>query len=267
SRPGLYPRKFAKNKKRPGRSRGARWSWLATRPPHARQTGAACLQIDAEADAGRTFAAAEGAAERERRAPDALAVADRQASLAALETGADRDAAALALSAGGVDRHVQHRRAHRTHAIDAAILLVEAAIDVVEAVLERGDAPVEFAGVEADQLLDGDVGVRVGRVQRCGVAGGHVVADRDLAIIRIARGLVEGRGVTCAGDVGGDGGDLRLVQPVETTAGRSLRPGRPRGSGWTSRAGGTSGTGRTSRSGGASWAGRTAAGRLHGGQE
>src|SRR3546814_1043363 len=68
------------------------------------------LQIDAEARAHRAVAAAERAAERERRTPDALAIADRQAALAALEAGADGDAAAFALGAGGVDRHVEHRR-------------------------------------------------------------------------------------------------------------------------------------------------------------
>src|SRR3546814_4020456 len=39
------------------------------------------LQIDAEARAHRAVAAAERAAERERRTPDALAIADRQAAL------------------------------------------------------------------------------------------------------------------------------------------------------------------------------------------
>src|SRR5690606_21317015 len=116
---------------------------------------------------------------------DALAVADRQAAFAALETGADGDAAAFALGAGGVDRHVQHRRAHRAHAVDAAVLLVQAAVDVVEAVLERGDATFEFVGIEADQLLDRDVGVLVGLVERIGVAGGHVVADRVFAAVGV----------------------------------------------------------------------------------
>src|SRR3546814_14357946 len=63
------------------------------------------LQIDAEARAHRAVAAAERAAERERRTPDALAIADRQAAPAALEAGAEGDAAAFAPGAGGVDRH------------------------------------------------------------------------------------------------------------------------------------------------------------------
>src|SRR5690606_4485342 len=78
--------------------------------------GQCCLQVDAETRADRAVAAAERAAERERRTLDALAVADRQAAFAALEAGADGDATAFALGAGGVDRHVEHRRAHRAHA-------------------------------------------------------------------------------------------------------------------------------------------------------
>src|SRR3546814_12669703 len=96
------------------------------------------LQIDAEARAHRAVAAAERAAERERRTPDALSIADRQAAPAALEAGADGDPAAFALGAGGVDRHVEHRRAHRTHAVDAAVLSVPAVVDFAGAVHESG---------------------------------------------------------------------------------------------------------------------------------
>src|SRR3546814_19517925 len=87
------------------------------------------LQIDAEARAHRAVAAAERAAERERRTPDAPAIADRQAELAALEAGADGEAAAFAPGAGGVDRHVAHRRAHRAHAVAPAVSLVQAPRD------------------------------------------------------------------------------------------------------------------------------------------
>src|SRR5690606_6774797 len=200
----------------------------------------------AETRADRTVAAAERAAERERRAPDALAVADRQAAFAALEAGADGDAAAFALGAGGVDRHVQHCRAHRAHAVDAAILLVQAAVDIVEAVLERADAAFQLAGVEADQLLDRDVGVLVGLVEGVGVAGGHVVADRVFAAVGVGGGLVERVRVTRTGDLGGDAAHLVLVQAVQAAAGRALGALR------------TSGTLRTRRP---LRSGRTAAGR------
>src|SRR3546814_15633769 len=122
------------------------------------------LQIDAEARAHRAVAAAERAAERERRTPDALAIADRQAALAALEAGADGDAAAFALGAGGVDRHVEHRSAPLAHAVAAAVLLVQATVDVVAAVVVRGYATFQLAGTEADLLLDSAVDVLVARV-------------------------------------------------------------------------------------------------------
>src|SRR5690606_27084635 len=181
-----------------------------------------CLQVDAETRADRTVSAAEGAAERERRTPDALAVADRQAAFAALEAGADGDATAFALGAGGVDRHVEHRRAHRAHAVDAAVLLVQAAVDVVEAVLECGDTAFELAGIEADQLLDRDIGVLVGLVEGVGVAGGHVVADRVFAAVGVGGGLVERVRVTRTGDLGGDAAHLVLGQAVQAAAGRAL---------------------------------------------
>src|SRR5690606_22527724 len=151
------------------------------------------------------------------------AVANRQAALAALEARADRDAAALALGAGGVDRHVEHRRAHRAHAVDAAVLPVQAAVDVVEAVFERADAALDSARVEADQLLDGDVGVLVCGGERGGVAGGHVVADRVFAAVCVGGGLVERVRVAGAGDFGGDAAHLVLVQAVQAAAGRTLR--------------------------------------------
>src|SRR5690606_11990668 len=197
----------------------------------------------AETRADRTVAAAERAAERERRAPDALAVADRQSAFAALEAGADGDAAAFALGAGGIDRHVQHRRAHRAHAVDAAVLLVQAAVDVVEAVLERGDTTFEFAGIEADQLLARGVGVFVGLVQCVGVAGGHVVPDRVFAAVGVGGGIVQRVGVAGAGDLRGDPSHLILVQAVQAAAGRPLRTLR------TSGAFGTLRTRRTLRTG------------------
>src|SRR5690606_7523855 len=119
-------------------------------------------EVDAEADAGRALAAAEGAAEGERGAADALAVAHREAAFASLEARAHRDATTVALAARGVDRHVQHRRAHRSHAVDAAVLLAHAAVEAVEAVFQRAEAVIDPADVEADQLLDGGIGVVVG---------------------------------------------------------------------------------------------------------
>src|SRR5690606_3359207 len=103
-----------------------------------------CSEIDAEADAGRLLAAAEGAADAEGRGlADAAAVTDRQRRLAALPARAHRDAAARALGAGGIDRHVEHGAGHRALAVDATVLVVQAAVDVVEAVLERVEAPVD----------------------------------------------------------------------------------------------------------------------------
>src|SRR5690606_33558421 len=135
------------------------------------------LQVDAEAHAGGAFAAAEGAAKRERGAvADALAVADRQRALAALEAGAHRDAPARALAAGGVDRHVQHRRAHRALAVDALVLAMHAPVDVLEAVVEGIQSAVDGARVESGQRRDLGVGVAVGRSQGAGVAGAGVVA-------------------------------------------------------------------------------------------
>src|SRR5690606_27799058 len=102
------------------------------------------LQVEPEADAGRVVAVAEGAADRERAAlADLLRVAHRQGALAVLPAGADRDAATLATSAGGVHRHVHHRRAHRTHPVDALVLLAQPRAEVVaqllELVVERGE--------------------------------------------------------------------------------------------------------------------------------
>src|SRR5690606_1635177 len=99
-----------------------------------------------------------------------------------------------------------------------------AAVDVVEAVLERGDTAFELAGIEADQLLDRDVGVLVGLVQGVGVAGGHVVADRVFAAAGVGGGGVERVGVAGAGDLGGDRADNILVQAVQAAAGRTLWP-------------------------------------------
>src|SRR5690606_27909544 len=126
-------------------------------------TAGACSEVDAEAEAGGAFVAAERTAERERSATHALAVAHRQPALAALEAHAHGDAPAFAAGAGRVDRHVEHGRAHRAHAVDAAVLAVQAAVELVEAVLQHGHAVVEPARVEADQLLDRGVGVAVGR--------------------------------------------------------------------------------------------------------
>src|SRR5690554_1013376 len=93
---------------------GCSWWRVGGVDPGDRRPGRRRLQVDAEADAAGLLAAAEGAANRERAAlADAPPVADRQRFLAALEPGAHRDAPARALRAGGVDRHVEHRRAHR----------------------------------------------------------------------------------------------------------------------------------------------------------
>src|SRR5690606_4526325 len=182
-------------------------------------------EVDAEADAGRALAAAEGGAEGERSgAADALAVADRQALLAALEAGADRDAATRALGAGGIDRHIEHRRAHRSHAVDAAVLLPHAAVEAVEAVFQRAEAVVDPADVEADQLLDRDIGVVVGRGQGGGVARRHVVADRVLARVGVVVGFGEGGRVAGVGNIGGDRLHFRLGQAVEARTGGALRP-------------------------------------------
>src|SRR5690606_36364549 len=113
-------------------------------PPARLKAGPAAgarLQIDAETDAAGTLAAAERPAQRERGTlADAPAVADRERPLAAVEAGADRDASARAAAVGGVDGHVEHGRAHRALAVDAAVLPVQASVEVGEAVLERFQA-------------------------------------------------------------------------------------------------------------------------------
>src|SRR5690606_39075523 len=134
-----------------------------------------------------------------------LAVAYRERTFAALEAGADRDPAARPLAAGGIDRHVQHRRAHRALAVDAALLAVDAPVDVVEAVLERVQASVDGARVESGQGRDPGVGVAVGGGQGGRVARLHVAAQGVVAGVGVVARGVEG-GQVARLHVGAQGG-------------------------------------------------------------
>src|SRR5688572_21505802 len=88
------------------------------------------LQVDAEAHAGRLVVAAERTADAEGRTiADRLRIADRQRALAVLPAGTHADAAIRAAAVRRVDRHVHHRRAHRTLAVDALVLLVQSRVD------------------------------------------------------------------------------------------------------------------------------------------
>src|SRR4249919_4374433 len=114
------------------------------------------LEIDAETGAHARLAAAERAAETEGRAlADLLGITNRHRSLAALPADTGAEAATRAAAVGGVDRHVQHRRAHRTLAIDALVLFRQPQADVV---VELGELVVERLHVA--------VGVAVGARQR-----------------------------------------------------------------------------------------------------
>src|SRR6476620_7032984 len=95
------------------------------------------LEIDAEAGAHARLATAEGAAEAERRAlTDLLGVTDRHRGLAALPADTGAESAAWAAAVRRVDRHVQHRRAHRSFAIDALVLFRQSQADVVAELAE-----------------------------------------------------------------------------------------------------------------------------------
>src|SRR5690606_30641312 len=182
-------------------------SATAKTPPAWRGFCLGCLrsEIHAEADAERAALAAERPAERERRAADTLAIADRQAAVSALETRAHGDAPVPALRARGVDRHVQHRRTHRAHPVDVPL-------DVVETVLDHPQAMLELIGIEAEQLLDGQVGVAVGLLQRAGVARGDVAPERFLAAVGVGGGLRKGLRVARAGPLDRDAADPGFVQ-------------------------------------------------------
>src|SRR5690606_17931111 len=139
----------------------------ARQPPRAkqepRQPGGALLfrqsvlrqplQIHTKTNTRRRLPISKRRPKRQRPGlPDPLPVAHRQPALAALEAGADRDAPARALGPGGVDRHVQHRRAHGALAVDPLVLPVQAAVHVAEAVVDGIEAVVQPAHVEAHDL-------------------------------------------------------------------------------------------------------------------
>src|SRR5688572_16150327 len=132
--------------------------------PAGRGGAAGTLQVDTEADASRLVVAAERTADRERRAlADGLRIADRQRTLAVLPARTDADAAIRAAAVRRIDRHVHHRRAHRSLPVDALILLVQARIDAVvelgELVAQRLEAAVGVAVGTGQRLRGGGVGV------------------------------------------------------------------------------------------------------------
>src|SRR5690606_41736635 len=93
--------------KKPRRKAGFSFAGgLTACPAHRQGMQLPRLEIQSEADAGRTLTAAECRPERNRRAAHPLSVAHRQALLPALEPGTDRDPATPAVAAGGIDRPI-----------------------------------------------------------------------------------------------------------------------------------------------------------------
>src|SRR5690606_569928 len=119
---------------------------------------AACASpAEARAHAHRLLVAAERTAERDRGAvADRALVAHRQRALPALEADAHPDPVRRA-DAGGAGGHVEHRRAHRPLAVDAAVL-------VGEPLLELGLVGGETVAPGVEAL----VGVGIGIGHRAG---------------------------------------------------------------------------------------------------
>src|SRR6476661_462046 len=176
---GTSPRPALRDRNR-ARARALR----PRRPGTAGCAGNACRcssQVDAETDARRAFVAAESAAKADRHAiADAARVPDGQGVLAVLPTGAGGQAPAIAAPLRGVDGHAHHRRAHRTRAVDATVLVVEAAVDLHELI---GQGLHALVGVGARLGERGGLrGLHLPQVHRIG--RGARLADVDHAPFR-----------------------------------------------------------------------------------
>src|SRR5690606_29553659 len=115
------------------RAHPAWWRPWTTAEAAARTGGGPCaVRLPAEPRAAHHagFAAAEGGAERDAGAvADGALVAHRQRRFAALRTHAHADPVASG-QARGVHRHAGIGAAHRRHLVDAAVLFVEAVVDL-----------------------------------------------------------------------------------------------------------------------------------------
>src|SRR5581483_6425263 len=141
---------------------------------------------------------AEGTADAEAHAfADALAVADRNRLLPALQAHAHRQAAGLGGRTGGIDRHLRAGRAHRAHAVDALVDLMELLagpiLHAVDRILHL--APVGRVGTVGTGCDVGDLALMAFRTHRYGVVAiGHRTGTQGHRVVAGRAGVGAQRG-------------------------------------------------------------------------